>query len=70
MASYRKCGFEVETVRRNIAYVNGSWCDSIEMAVTLAQYEGLESTWEAEWLLASEERQTLSPAATSQPPIG
>lgn len=59
MASYRKCGFEVETVRRNIAYVNGGWCDSIEMAVSLEVYEKLEPSWEAEWVAAGEERRAL-----------
>lgn len=48
IASYRKCGFEVETVRRNIAFVNGGWCDSIEMAVSREHYERLERVWEAE----------------------
>ena len=46
MASYRKCGFEVDAVRRNIAYVHGEWCDSIEMAITSQQFEGLEPLWE------------------------
>ncbi|MBM2809421.1 MAG: acetyltransferase [Chloroflexi bacterium] len=45
IASYRKCGFEVEGVRRNIAYVHGEWCDSIEMAVTTSQFAVLESLW-------------------------
>jgi RimJ/RimL family protein N-acetyltransferase len=45
IASYRKCGFEVEGVRRNIAYVHGEWCDSIEMAITAEQFDRLESLW-------------------------
>ena len=45
VASYRKCGFEVEGVRRNIAYVRGDWCDSIEMAISAQQYERLEPLW-------------------------
>jgi RimJ/RimL family protein N-acetyltransferase len=45
IASYRKCGFEVEGVRRNIAYVHGEWCDSIEMAVTTSQFGLLEPLW-------------------------
>lgn len=48
IASYRKCGFEVESVRRNIVYVNGGWCDSIEMGVSIDQYEALEPLWEVE----------------------
>jgi RimJ/RimL family protein N-acetyltransferase len=46
MASYRKCGFEVEGVRRNIAYVHGDWCDSIEMAISAEQFANLEPLWE------------------------
>lgn len=45
IASYRKCGFEVEGVRRNIAYVQGEWCDSIEMAIAIDQFEELEPLW-------------------------
>lgn len=45
IASYRKCGFEVEGVRRNIAYVHGEWCDSIEMAISVEQFERLEPLW-------------------------
>lgn len=45
IASYRKCGFEVEGVRRNIAYVNGEWCDSIEMAISIEQFARLEPLW-------------------------
>ncbi|HZT06591.1 MAG TPA: GNAT family protein [Chloroflexota bacterium] len=45
IASYRKCGFEVEGVRRNIAYVQGEWCDSIEMAITVEQFDRLEPLW-------------------------
>ncbi|MEA2639888.1 MAG: hypothetical protein QOF51_1282 [Chloroflexota bacterium] len=45
VASYRKCGFEVEGVRRNIAYVHGEWCDSIEMAIVSEQFERLEPLW-------------------------
>jgi RimJ/RimL family protein N-acetyltransferase len=45
IASYRKCGFEVEGVRRNIAYVNGEWCDSIEMAISTEQFTVLEPLW-------------------------
>ncbi|MBI4214091.1 MAG: GNAT family N-acetyltransferase [Chloroflexi bacterium] len=55
MASYRKCGFEVESVRRNIAYVNGAWCDSIEMAVSVDRYAELEPVWEGEWAAARTE---------------
>ena len=57
VASYRKCGFEVEGVRRNIAYVHGEWCDSIEMAVTAEQFERLESLWN--------ETQPIAEAASS-----
>jgi RimJ/RimL family protein N-acetyltransferase len=46
IASYRKCGFDVEGVRRNIAYVHGEWCDSIEMAITVEQFERLEPLWD------------------------
>jgi RimJ/RimL family protein N-acetyltransferase len=46
MASYRKCGFEVEGVRRNIAYVHGDWCDSIEMSISSEQFASLEPLWE------------------------
>jgi RimJ/RimL family protein N-acetyltransferase len=46
IASYRKCGFEVEGVRRNIAYVHGEWCDSIEMAITIDQFNSLEPLWD------------------------
>ncbi len=45
IASYRKCGFEVEGVRRNIAYVNGEWCDSIEMAISTEQFARVEPLW-------------------------
>jgi len=45
IASYRKCGFEVEGVRRNIAYVHGEWCDSIEMAISDEQFDRLEALW-------------------------
>jgi RimJ/RimL family protein N-acetyltransferase len=45
IASYRKCGFEVEGVRRNIAYVQGEWCDSIEMAISSEQFQRLEPLW-------------------------
>ena len=45
IASYRKCGFEVECVRRNIAYVNGEWCDSIEMAISTEHFATLEPIW-------------------------
>jgi RimJ/RimL family protein N-acetyltransferase len=67
MASYRKSGFEVESVRRNIAYVNGGWCDSIEMAVPVERYSELEATWEAEWTQAAmaRELQVSRPAAPS-----
>jgi len=47
IASYRKCGYEVEGIRRNIAYVHGEWCDSIEMAITTEQFEVLEPLWDA-----------------------
>ena len=46
IASYRKCGYEVEGVRRNIAYVHGEWCDSIEMAITSETFEQLEPFWD------------------------
>ena len=46
VASYRKCGFEVEGVRRKIAYVHGEWCDSIEMVIMAEQFEELEPLWE------------------------
>jgi len=46
IASYRKCGYEVEGIRRNIAYVHGEWCDSIEMAITAEQFEVLEPLWD------------------------
>ena len=46
ISSYRKCGFEVEGVRRNIAYVHGEWCDSIEMAISIDQFEQLEPLWD------------------------
>jgi RimJ/RimL family protein N-acetyltransferase len=46
IASYRKCGFEVEGVRRNIAYVHGEWCDSIEMSISIDQFTNLESLWD------------------------
>jgi RimJ/RimL family protein N-acetyltransferase len=46
IASYRKCGFEVEGVRRNLAYVEGEWCDSIEMAISAEQFERLEPLWQ------------------------
>ena len=46
IASYRKCGFEVEGVRRNIAYVHGEWCDSIEMAISIDQFEQQEPLWD------------------------
>lgn len=67
IASYRKCGFDVESVRRNIAYVNGGWCDSIEMAVALERYEELEPEWEADWAKAGREREALEPSASSSP---
>ena len=54
IASYRKCGFQTESVRRNIAYVNGGWCDSIEMALSIDTYEGLEPIWEREWQEAAQ----------------
>jgi RimJ/RimL family protein N-acetyltransferase len=46
IASYRKCGYEVEGVRRNIAYVHGEWCDSIEMAISIDQFDQLEPLWD------------------------
>jgi RimJ/RimL family protein N-acetyltransferase len=51
IASYRKCGFEVERVQRNISYVNGGWCDSIEMGVSVEIYERLEPQWQTQGLL-------------------
>lgn len=46
IASYRKCGFEVEGVRRNVAFVQGRWCDSIEMVITVDQYAQVQPIWE------------------------
>jgi len=46
IASYRKCGFEVEGVRRNIAYVQGEWCDSIEMSISTEQFDTLAAFWD------------------------
>ena len=57
MASYRKSGFEVESVRRNIAYVNGGWCDSIEMAVPVERYSELETDWLTAWTQAAAQRE-------------
>jgi RimJ/RimL family protein N-acetyltransferase len=54
IASYRKCGFQTESVRRNIAYVNGGWCDSIEMALSIDTYDELEPIWEKEWQEAAQ----------------
>lgn len=45
IASYRKCGFQVESVRKNIAYVHGEWCDSIEMAITAEEHARLAPSW-------------------------
>ena len=67
MASYRKCGFEVESVRRNIAYVNGAWCDSIEMAVSLDRYAELEPVWEADWEQVGSEPGALEPSVSQRP---
>jgi RimJ/RimL family protein N-acetyltransferase len=39
MASYRKCGYRVEGVRRNVALVDGQWCDSIEMSITATDFQ-------------------------------
>ncbi len=39
IAAYRKCGYKVDGVRRNVALVDGQWCDSIEMSVTAADFE-------------------------------
>ncbi len=39
IASYRKCGYRVDGVRRNVALVDGQWCDSIEMSVTQADFD-------------------------------
>ncbi len=38
IASYRKCGYRVDGVRRNVALVDGQWCDSIEMSVTANEF--------------------------------
>jgi RimJ/RimL family protein N-acetyltransferase len=38
IASYRKCGYRVDGVRRNVALVDGHWCDSIEMSVTATDF--------------------------------
>lgn len=65
LASYRKCGFEVESVRRNIAYVNGGWCDSIEMAVSLEQYSELEPQWETKWAHGRDARPALEVLVSS-----
>jgi RimJ/RimL family protein N-acetyltransferase len=59
IASYRKCGFEVEGVRRNIAYVHGEWCDSIEMAITSEQFDRLEPLWNITQPIEPEERSEL-----------
>lgn len=39
IASYRKCGYRVDGVRRNVALVDGQWCDSIEMSVTAVDFQ-------------------------------
>jgi RimJ/RimL family protein N-acetyltransferase len=39
ITSYRKCGYRVDGVRRNVALVDGQWCDSIEMSVTAVDFE-------------------------------
>ena len=59
IASYRKCGFEVEGVRRNIAYVHGEWCDSIEMAITAEQFDRLEPLWGLTQPIEQEEQPEL-----------
>ena len=41
IAAYRKCGYRVDGVRRNVALVDGHWCDSIEMSVTAADFARL-----------------------------
>jgi RimJ/RimL family protein N-acetyltransferase len=38
ISSYRKCGYRVDGVRRNVALVDGEWCDSIEMSVTAIDF--------------------------------
>ena len=38
IASYRKCGYRVDGVRRNVALVDGQWCDSIEMSITASDF--------------------------------
>ncbi len=47
IASYRKCGYRVDGVRRNVALVDGHWCDSIEMSVTATDFGRLlaRSPW-------------------------
>ena len=46
IASYRKCGYRVDGVRRNVALVDGQWCDSIEMAISIDQFDQLEPLWD------------------------
>jgi len=38
IASYRKCGYRVDGVRRNVALVDGQWCDSIEMSISASDF--------------------------------
>jgi diamine N-acetyltransferase len=38
ISSYRKCGYRVDGVRRNVALVDGEWCDSIEMSITATDF--------------------------------
>jgi RimJ/RimL family protein N-acetyltransferase len=38
IASYRKCGYRVDGVRRNVALVDGQWCDSIEMSISAGDF--------------------------------
>jgi RimJ/RimL family protein N-acetyltransferase len=42
IASYRKCGYRVDGVRRNVAMVDGQWCDSIEMSITAGDFSKLQ----------------------------
>jgi RimJ/RimL family protein N-acetyltransferase len=45
IASYRKSGYRVDGVRRNVALVDGQWCDSIEMSVTATDFARLFASW-------------------------
>jgi RimJ/RimL family protein N-acetyltransferase len=66
IASYRKCGFEVEGVRRNIAYVHGEWCDSIEMAISAEQFAQLGPLWDLTQPLAANGPMTTEDIVSSR----